>query len=103
MLFFVVLSTGDAVGAERQQAVRCFGCAHCRSAEDKQHSNAALSGKLRCCCSWYCAHVTRLGQGNNDLSDVSGVRIAEALETNSTVTQLSLVSCDVVVRGIVHT
>ena len=47
--------------------------------------------------------MTRLGQGNNDLSDVSGVRIAEALETNSTVTQLSLVSCDVVVRGIVHT
>ena len=47
--------------------------------------------------------MTRLGQSGNKLSDVSGVRIAEALKTNSTVTQLYLVSCDVVVRGIVHT
>ena len=47
--------------------------------------------------------MTRLVQGYNKLSDVSGVRIAEALKTNSTVTQLYLVSCDVVVRGIVHT
>ena len=47
--------------------------------------------------------MTRLGQDFNKLSDVSGVRIAEALKTNSTVTLLSLVSCDVGVRGIVHT
>ncbi len=44
--------------------------------------------------------MTRLGQIRNKLSDVSGVRIAEALESNSTVTLLSLVSCDVGVRGI---
>ena len=36
--------------------------------------------------------MTRLGQRENQLSDVSGVRIAEALKTNSTVTQLSLVT-----------
>ena len=47
--------------------------------------------------------MTRLGQRGNKLSDVSGVRIAEALKTNRTVTQLDLVSCDVVFRGIVHT
>ena len=45
----------------------------------------------------------RLLQGDNKLSDVSGVRIAEALKTNRTVTLLYLVSCDVVFRGIVHT
>ena len=47
--------------------------------------------------------MTRFGQSGNKLSDVSGVRIAEALETNSTIKWLSLVSCDVVVHGIVHT
>ncbi len=47
--------------------------------------------------------MTRLGQDANKLSVVSGVRIAEALKTNSTVTELYLVSCDVVFRGIVHT
>ncbi len=47
--------------------------------------------------------MTRLEQDTNKLSDVSGVRIAEALKTNSTATELHLVSCDAVVRGIVHT
>jgi len=36
--------------------------------------------------------VTRLGQGYNKLSDVSAVRIAEALTTNSTLQSLDLVS-----------
>ena len=42
--------------------------------------------------------MTRLLQGNNQLSDVSGVRIAEALMTNSTLQSLDLVSFLVVVR-----